>query len=75
MASDSGQNKGAPRVDFGPARKYVRNGTGRHPRVWQENHPAVVAGQPTAPRAPHGSIPRTPLAERLRRRVEEHMER
>jgi hypothetical protein len=72
MCNDSGQNKGTPRVDFGPARKYARNGASRHTRGWQENHPAAAAGEPTAPRAPHGSISRTPLAERLRRRVEEH---
>lgn len=75
MANDSSQNKGTPRADFGPAKKYARNGTGRHSRGWQENPPDAASGEPTAPRARKGSILRTPLAERLRKRVEEHGER
>jgi hypothetical protein len=71
MANDSGQNKGTPSTIFGPAKKYAREGASHHPSGWQEESPAVEKGAQIAPRAPKGSIPRTPVADRLRQRVAE----
>jgi hypothetical protein len=71
MANDSGQNKGIPSTTFGPARKYAREGSSHHRPGWQEESPVVEGGAHIAPRAPKGSIPRTPVADRLRQRVAE----
>jgi hypothetical protein len=71
MAKDSDRSKATPPAAFGPARKYVRQGSSHHRHGWQEEPLAAAVGAHRAPRAPKGSIPRTPLAERLRQRVAE----
>jgi hypothetical protein len=69
MADVSGSGKGTPPTGFAPAKKYIREGTYNHPSGWQEEPPQVVAGHPVPPRAPKGSIARTPLAERFNQDV------
>ncbi len=71
MAKDSDRSKATPPAAFGPARKYVRQGSSHHSQGWQEEPLVAARGGHHAPRSPKGSIPRTPLAERLRQRVAE----
>jgi hypothetical protein len=71
MSNDPGRNNATPPTAFGPSKKYVREGSSRHQRGWQEEPPVLERGARVAPRAPKGSIPRTPLAERLRQRLAE----
>jgi hypothetical protein len=71
MNHDPGQDKGMPPTTFGPAKKYAREGSSHHKHGWQEEPPAAESGAHVAPRAAKGSIPRTPLADRLRQRAAE----
>jgi hypothetical protein len=70
--SGTAKTKETPPGAFGPAKRYIREGSSRHQRGWQqeESHVSERGGR-VAPRAPKGSIPRTPLADRLRQRVTE----
>jgi hypothetical protein len=77
MGDQPGSDGVAP-TGFGPAKQYERHGGSDHKSGWQEHpggeRPDAVEGARRAPLAPDGSIPRTPLAERLEKLVAEHGE-
>jgi hypothetical protein len=66
MANDSDRRHGTAPTAFGPAGKDAREGSAHHSSGWQEEPQKVEKGSHIPPRAPEGSISRTPVANRLR---------
>jgi hypothetical protein len=74
MTEDSSQRKGTPPAGLGIAKKYAREGSSRHKPGWDQEERALPEGARVPPRKPKGSIPRTTVAEQLRKRLAEHGE-